>query len=215
MTKRLKSKSIVKQSVPERRLSDLSGIGTAMLQDFKQLGIRTVEQLAKKDGKDLYDRLCCITRTKQDPCVLDTFNCAVAQARDPNLPKSKKNWWWWSQQRKSKSNTDLDRIVQHLKTLIRTICPDAKQFTNPWGIPTFESNGPFCYYAIANKHVTFGFLLGTSLNDPKGLLEGTGKNLRHIKLRQIEDLDQPGLKTLIKEAVKLNARSAIQKRKKS
>jgi hypothetical protein len=42
-----------------------------------------------------------LTGTRQDPCVLDGFRCAVAQARDPHLPAAQRNWWWWSRQRKA------------------------------------------------------------------------------------------------------------------
>jgi len=51
----------------DRSLADLSGIGRAMLKDFELLGIRSIEQPAKADGKKLYDRLCRITGTRQDP----------------------------------------------------------------------------------------------------------------------------------------------------
>lgn len=88
-------------SADARELCDLSGIGKAMLRDFERLGIKTVAQLAKQSPKRLYDRLCQITHTRQDPCVLDTFECAVAQALNPKLPPAQKNWWWWSAQRKA------------------------------------------------------------------------------------------------------------------
>jgi hypothetical protein len=68
--------------------------------DLHALGVRTVEQLARRDGQELYDALCELTRQRQDPCVLDTFRCAVAQARNPDLPAEQRNWWWWSRQRK-------------------------------------------------------------------------------------------------------------------
>jgi hypothetical protein len=35
--------------------------------------------------------------------VLDTFCCAVAQARDPGLPAEQRNWWYWSRLRKAKA----------------------------------------------------------------------------------------------------------------
>jgi len=50
---------------------------------------------------------------------------------------------------------------------------------------------------VGKKHVTFGFPFATSLPDPEGLLEGTGKNMRHVKLRTSEDLDKKGLPELI------------------
>jgi hypothetical protein len=65
------------------------------------MGVKSVSELALRDGDDLYRRLCEKTGTRQDPCVLDTFRCAVAQARNPRLAEEQRNWWWWSQQRKS------------------------------------------------------------------------------------------------------------------
>lgn len=82
-------------------LKELDGIGKKMLGDFAQLGINTVDQLAAANPDELYDRMCALTRTRQDPCVLDTYRCAVAQARDPNLPAEQRNWWWWSRKRKA------------------------------------------------------------------------------------------------------------------
>lgn len=84
-----------------RQLRDLAGVGKAMLGDFEMLGIQSVDQLAKQDGLKLYRRLEKLTGTRQDPCVLDVFRCAVAQAVDPQLPVDQRNWWWWSRERKA------------------------------------------------------------------------------------------------------------------
>ena len=83
------------------RLRDLRGVGVSIEADLRQLGVRTVSELARQNGDSLYDALCQLTKTRQDPCVLDTFRCAVAQARNPKLPVEQRNWWWWSRQRKS------------------------------------------------------------------------------------------------------------------
>lgn len=85
-----------------RQLRELRGIGPAMLKDFELLGVRSVEELADQDSLDLYDRLNQITGRTQDPCVLDTFRCAVAQARNPALPDEQRNWWYWSRRRLGK-----------------------------------------------------------------------------------------------------------------
>ena len=87
------------------RLTDLRGVGPSIAADLRQLGILTVEQLAFSDGRELYDRLCASTGQRQDPCVEDTFVCAVAQARDPNLPAEQRNWWYWSRLRKHGAQT--------------------------------------------------------------------------------------------------------------
>ncbi len=72
-----------------------------MLLDFQLLKICSVEELAQADGDRLFVELCDRTGSRQDPCVLDTLRCAVAQARDPRLPKEQCNWWYWSRLRKA------------------------------------------------------------------------------------------------------------------
>jgi len=88
-------------TVDELRLRDLAGVGRAIEADLRSLVICSVQDLAEADGDELYRKLCETTGTRQDPCVLDTFRCAVAQARDPGLPSEQRNWWWWSRQRKA------------------------------------------------------------------------------------------------------------------
>lgn len=79
-----------------RQLKDLRGIGRKMLEDFDKLGISSVSQLKTRNADRLYQRMCEITGTRQDPCVLDTYRCAIEQARDPNLPEEQRDWWYWS-----------------------------------------------------------------------------------------------------------------------
>ena len=84
-----------------RQLGDLISVGPAMLRDFEMLGIRSVEQLAEQDPRRMYERLGRKRGQRQDPCVLDTFCAAVAQARNPRLPAEQCEWWYWSRKRKS------------------------------------------------------------------------------------------------------------------
>jgi hypothetical protein len=86
----------------QRRLQDLISIGPAMLRDFDLLGIHSVTQLAKQDPGKMYTRLERLISRRQDPCVLDTFHAAVAQARNPRLPVEKCQWWYWSRKRKAR-----------------------------------------------------------------------------------------------------------------
>jgi nucleotidyltransferase/DNA polymerase involved in DNA repair len=86
-----------------RELKDLISIGPAMLRDFELLGIRSVKELAKRDPKKLYAKLGRVAKQHQDICVLDTFEAAVAQARNPRLAVEKCQWWWWSERRKQRS----------------------------------------------------------------------------------------------------------------
>jgi hypothetical protein len=84
----------------ERKLEDLVSVGPAIRRDLELLGIHTVPQLALRESQALYDELCRETGKRQDPCVLDTFRAAIAQARDPMLPLQKCRWWYWSRIRK-------------------------------------------------------------------------------------------------------------------
>jgi len=89
----------------ERQLQDLISIGPAMLRDFDLLGIRSMAQLARQNPQRMYERLGRKTGERQDPCVLDTFCAAVAQARNPKLPADKCLWWYWSTKRKKEQKT--------------------------------------------------------------------------------------------------------------
>lgn len=87
----------------ERQLKDLAGVGPATLEDLALLGVRSVTELAEQDGTELYERLCHMAGVQHDVCCLDVFRCAVAQARDPELPDEQRNWWYWSRLRKKKA----------------------------------------------------------------------------------------------------------------
>jgi hypothetical protein len=86
----------------ERQLKDLVSVGPAIARDFEMMGIKSVAQLSKQSPKKLYDKLCRLTGQRQDPCVLDTFVAAVAQAKNPRLPAAQCQWWYWSKMRKAR-----------------------------------------------------------------------------------------------------------------
>ncbi len=101
-------------------------------------------------------------------------------------------------------NPKLRKVVRALRSLVKGAVPGTKETVNAWGIPTFERKDPFCFYMVGKNHVTFGFHFGASLSDPEGLLEGTGKNIRHVKLRTMADLEQKGLRQLVLAAARLS-----------
>ena len=84
--------------------------------------------------------------------------------------------------------------------------PAAAEAINPWGIPVFELNGTLCFLMVSKQHASFGFAQGTSLSDPAKLLEGTGKNIRHVKLKILEEVNDPNLRNLLLEAAVLNGK---------
>jgi hypothetical protein len=103
-----------------------------------------------------------------------------------------------------KKNPKLKPVTDAARALVRKVVPKSRELLNPWGLPIFEWNGPLCYLMVGKNHVTFGFPRGTSLRDPTRLLKGIGKNLRHVKLREVSDVHDANLKQLILQAKKLN-----------
>ena len=87
-----------------RELIDLISVGPATVRALHSLGVRSVAQLARAKPEMLYSKLCRLRGRREDPCCLDVFSAAVAQARNSNLPAEKCAWWYWSQQRKAKSS---------------------------------------------------------------------------------------------------------------
>jgi len=59
-----------------------------------------------------------------------------------------------------------------------------------------------CAIVVYRGHVNLMFVRGTDLDDPRGLLEGSGRTIRHVKMRAPKDVDRPGVRALITEARK-------------
>jgi nucleotidyltransferase/DNA polymerase involved in DNA repair len=86
-----------------RSLASLVSVGPATLHDFEVLGVRTVDELAQCEARELYERLCKRVGVRLDPCCEDVFAAAIAQAKDPALPAEQKKWWYWSRKRKQRA----------------------------------------------------------------------------------------------------------------
>jgi Pathogenicity locus len=80
-------------------LLSLRNVGPATLKDLELLGITTVEQLAKAEPDELYERLQRITGQRHDPCVWDVFAAIVHEARTGE----KTRWYEWTEIRKKRA----------------------------------------------------------------------------------------------------------------
>ena len=69
------------------------------------------------------------------------------------------------------------------------------------GCPTVcVEDAPFAYVNVFKAHVNVGFFHGASLNDPAGLLEGSGRFMRHVKLKPGSPVNTSALDALITAA---------------
>ena len=78
-----------------RELREMPGIGPSLASDLYRLGIRRVSDLKRKKPETLYRRLEKLTGSRQDPCVLYTFRCAVYFSRTPKPDLRLLLWWNW------------------------------------------------------------------------------------------------------------------------
>jgi hypothetical protein len=60
---------------------------------------------------------------------------------------------------------------------------------------------PLAWISPTKKDITFGFRAGAYFDDPYGLLKGTGKHARHVKLKTVEDANGEALRHYIGQAV--------------
>jgi len=58
------------------------------------------------------------------------------------------------------------------------------------------------HIAVYSKHVNLGFNDGASLDDPKGILQGSGNQIRHITIKTPEDIKRPELRAYVRRARK-------------
>ena len=65
-----------------------------------------------------------------------------------------------------------------------------------------KGNVPISYVYSAPDYVQFGFFGGSALKDPRGLLEGNGQYVRHIKVRKPSDIDEDVFKALLRQAAR-------------
>ena len=99
-------------------------------------------------------------------------------------------------------------IAKRLRVLIIELYPDVVEVPWPkqkiigYGVGPKKMSEHFCYIGAFKRHVNLGFYYGAILPDPQGLLEGTGKNLRHIKVNTLEAVDQPAVRDMLRAAHK-------------
>jgi len=94
------------------------------------------------------------------------------------------------------------RIIRALRRFVKGAEPALIESVK-WGNGCWlGSEGPVAYVYSAPEYVQFGFFRGSSLKDPKALLEGEGQYVRHIKVRAASGIDPRTFGALLKQAAK-------------
>ena len=91
-------------------------------------------------------------------------------------------------------------VIRALRKLVQRVEPTLSE-TVKWGNGCWiNRKGPVAYVYSDRGCVQFGFFRGSSLKDPKGLLEGKGRYVRHAKVRTPSEIDQRAFAALLRQA---------------
>ena len=99
---------------------------------------------------------------------------------------------WFEEQSES-----LGEIARSCFAVARGMGDDVRELLHDGHPTACIGDAAFCYVNAFTAHVNVGFFLGAWLEDSAGLLEGTGKRMRHVKLRPADGPDMADVKALI------------------
>ncbi len=93
-------------------------------------------------------------------------------------------------------------IIKALRKFVKRVAPKLAESVK-WGNGCWvKGKAPVAYVYSATGYVQLGFFRGASLEDPKGLLEGEGQYVRHIKVRTAKDIDTAAFGALLRQAAR-------------
>lgn len=102
---------------------------------------------------------------------------------------------------------NVQKIAKALRQMILAVHPDAVEVVRlgdraaSYGVGPKKMSEAHTYVMPLKDRVNLGFYYGALLDDPNGLMEGTGKKLRHIKVRTIDDASTEEVKALVQAAL--------------
>jgi hypothetical protein len=93
-------------------------------------------------------------------------------------------------------------VIRGLRTFVTRVAPQLQESVK-WGNGCWvQGKAPVAYVYSAPDHVQFGFFTGATLKDPRGLLVGDGKFVRHVKVRTRGDIDETAFAALLRQAAR-------------
>ena len=99
--------------------------------------------------------------------------------------------------------TAFKNILSALRIIILQAGPGIEE-TVKQGIPFYSHHGRLCFLNLRHGGVELGFCKGAFLSNDQGLLVGDGKEVRHVRIKSLADIDQAALQALLQEAMLFN-----------
>jgi hypothetical protein len=98
-------------------------------------------------------------------------------------------------------------ILRELRALVKKTAPKLVESVK-WGNGCWlKGKVPVAYVYAERIWVQFGFMLGSKLEDPRGLLEGKGRYVRHVKIWEAAELYEDYLAKLLRQAIRITPES--------
>jgi len=97
-------------------------------------------------------------------------------------------------------STELGATAQRWFEAMRDCGGDVRELLHDGHPTACVGDAAFAYVNVFTAHVNVGFFRGAEIADPKGLLEGAGKFMRHVKLSPERDVEATALMKLIETA---------------
>lgn len=107
----------------------------------------------------------------------------------------------------------MQAIAQRLREIVYEVLPRAEEkvWVKGWRTALYKDGTELCGIGPLKAYCNFYLTHGAHLTDPDGLLEGTGKGIRHVKVRTLDDLPVAGIKRLIRADKQFARRSLTTK----
>lgn len=104
---------------------------------------------------------------------------------------------------KSKVEPEFRPIVAAIRSLMKEGAPHAQE-TISYGIPMYAQKKPLAWISPGKTGISLGFREGVSFEDRYGLLRGSVKHAKHVKMKTLAEVNKPALRYYIKQAVKFD-----------
>lgn len=89
-------------------------------------------------------------------------------------------------------------LMKIIRAIIHEEVPEVVE-NFKWGRPVFSTETDFAYFKTTKNHLTFGLFKFDKIKDNTHLLEGSGKDMRHIKIKKVDDLQPEIIKYWLKQ----------------
>jgi hypothetical protein len=102
----------------------------------------------------------------------------------------------------SKFEPEPSALAKEMRQVILDTLPGLDEVIK-WGHLVYEGERMICSIMVHKKHINLQIWRGNEIEDPRNLLEGTGKSMRHVKVHSPEEMKDDYFKFLLEKAIEL------------